>query len=88
MYELLILDEEIKTAVVRRAPSGEVRALAIARGMKTLKQDGLDLVRSGVTTIEEVFRLGYTLAVAAEPVMASQFMPLLGPGCNRQASAT
>jgi type II secretory ATPase GspE/PulE/Tfp pilus assembly ATPase PilB-like protein len=32
--------------------------MAAARGMRTLKQDGLGLVRSGVTTTEEVLRVG------------------------------
>jgi type II secretory ATPase GspE/PulE/Tfp pilus assembly ATPase PilB-like protein len=58
VYELLVLDEEIKAAVVRREASGEIRALAVTRGMKSLKQDGLELVRSGTTTIEEVLRAG------------------------------
>jgi len=47
---------EIKAAVVRRASAGEIRALAVTKGMRTLQQDGLNLVRSGVATVEEVLR--------------------------------
>jgi general secretion pathway protein E len=58
IYELLVLDEAIRDAVLHRASSSELRTMAAARGMRTLKQDGLGLVRSGVTTTEEVLRVG------------------------------
>jgi type II secretory ATPase GspE/PulE/Tfp pilus assembly ATPase PilB-like protein len=58
IYELLVLDEELRDAVIRRASSSEIRGLAGAKGMKSLKQEGLALIRSGVTTTEEVLRAG------------------------------
>ncbi|HEX6616907.1 MAG TPA: GspE/PulE family protein [Gemmatimonadales bacterium] len=56
LYELLVLDDEMRAAVMRSAPAGEVRRLAAARGVRTLRQDGVRQVRAGVTTPEEVFR--------------------------------
>jgi type II secretion system protein E len=56
VYELLVLNDEIKSAVVRRASAGELRALAMTNGMRTLRQDGIRLVRSEMTSIEEVLR--------------------------------
>ncbi len=56
VYEFLLLDDEVRAAVVRRGTAGDVRDIAIRRGMRTLSQDGLRLVRAGVTTPEEVLR--------------------------------
>jgi type IV pilus assembly protein PilB len=43
----------------------EVREAARAAGMKTLKEDGMDKIRLGVTTFEEVARVVFTAGVAA-----------------------
>ena len=58
VYELLVVGEEIRDAVMRQASASEIRSLAVGKGMRTLKQEGLALVRAGVTTVEEVFRTG------------------------------
>lgn len=55
VYELLVLDDEIREALQRGA--GEIRRLAVQRGMRTLREDGLRLVREGITTVEEVLRV-------------------------------
>jgi general secretion pathway protein E len=57
IYELLVMDDDLRTEVQRRRGSGELRQLAIAAGMRTLQEDGLRLVREGVTTLEEVLRV-------------------------------
>ena len=58
VYELLVLDEELRDAVIRRASASEIRGLAAGKGMRRLKQEGFALIRSGVTTTEEVLRAG------------------------------
>jgi general secretion pathway protein E len=57
IYELLVMDDELRTEVQRRRGSGELRQMAVAKGMRTLQEDGLRLVRDGVTTLEEVLRV-------------------------------
>jgi general secretion pathway protein E len=57
IYELFALDDEIRSEVQAQRGTRHVRALAIERGMVTLRQDGLRLVREGVTTPEEVLRI-------------------------------
>ena len=42
---------------VRRAPTQQIRKAAVAQGMTTLYNDGIHKVLTGVTTIEEVFRV-------------------------------
>jgi type IV pilus assembly protein PilB len=43
--------------VVARAHSVDIRRKSIALGMRTLRESGLDKVRRGMTTIEEVLRV-------------------------------
>ncbi|HEU4628952.1 MAG TPA: ATPase, T2SS/T4P/T4SS family [Gemmatimonadaceae bacterium] len=57
IYELLVMDDDLRAEVQRRRGSGELRQLAIQKGMRTLQDDGLRLVRAGVTTLEEVLRV-------------------------------
>jgi len=59
IYEILVLDEELRAEVMRQRGSGELRRLAIAHGMRTLFDDGLRHVRAGVTTLEEVMRVAH-----------------------------
>lgn len=57
IYELLILDDTIRGELRAARIVSDLRELAISRGMRTLREDGLRLVRAGVTTPEEVLRV-------------------------------
>jgi len=57
IYEMLVVDEKIQELIIQRAPSGEIKKAAKAKGMKTLFQDGLRKVIEGITTPEEVLRV-------------------------------
>ncbi len=57
VHELLEVDDEIKTLIVRGATHDQIRQKAIEKGMRTLYQNGLIKVRKGVTSIEEVNRV-------------------------------
>lgn len=57
IYELLVVDEEIRSEIAQQSGAGELRRLAIAGGMRTLRADGLRQIRAGVTTPEEVLRV-------------------------------
>jgi type IV pilus assembly protein PilB len=59
VYELLRVTPEIKRLIVGWATQEEVRRMAIAQGMRTLLQEGLNLVASDTTTISEVIRVIY-----------------------------
>ena len=50
------MDEGLKQLIHVNAPVVEIKKMAQAEGLKTLRQSGLDLVRRGLTTVEEVFR--------------------------------
>lgn len=55
--EVLVADERIKEAILRKASANELRHLAIDAGMTTMLEDGFRKVRLGVTSIEEVLRV-------------------------------
>jgi type IV pilus assembly protein PilB len=57
VYEVLTMTETLSAAVAKRASTHELRRLALEAGMKTLLGYGLDLVRQGLTSLEEVERM-------------------------------
>jgi len=56
VFEVLVVDEEIRTLIVTRASSHAVRAQAIAKGMIPLRRAGMLKAKGGVTTVGEVLR--------------------------------
>jgi type II secretion system protein E len=57
IYELLVLNESLRPAILARTSSSAIAAKAIEEGMRTLRIDGWTKVKNGVTTIEEVLRV-------------------------------
>ena len=57
IFEFLVLDEELRRLILQRAPAGEITALARSKGMRTLREDGMEKVKQGLTTLEEVMRV-------------------------------
>jgi general secretion pathway protein E len=57
VYELLVMDNDLRLEVQRRRGSEELRAMAVAKGMRTLLDDGVRAAREGVTTLDEVLRV-------------------------------
>jgi type IV pilus assembly protein PilB len=57
VHEVMTVTEDIERQCVARASSEDVRRTAVAQGMSTLRQDGLQKVLMGMTTIEEIGRV-------------------------------
>ncbi|SNR80609.1 GspE/PulE family protein [Desulfurobacterium atlanticum] len=57
IYQLMRVDEEMKSLITRTSETDRIRKLAFDKGMKTLLHDGLEKVVSGITTIEEVLQV-------------------------------
>lgn len=57
IYEFLLLDDALRHIILQRADAGQIKSLALARGMKTLEIAGWQKVRDGVTTVQEVLRV-------------------------------
>ena len=56
IFELLIVNDELRAAVNRNSDSAELEAIAVKHGMTTLLQDAEEKIRLGITTREEVRR--------------------------------
>jgi general secretion pathway protein E len=57
IFEFMLVGDEVRELILRRAPSGEVREAAMRHGMRTLRMDGLRHVAMGRTTLDEVLRV-------------------------------
>jgi type IV pilus assembly protein PilB len=57
VYEVMTMFEELKEFVINGASTTELKNEAIRLGMLTMRQSGLQMVREGVTTIDEVVRV-------------------------------
>jgi len=57
LYELLLMSDEIRHLITSGADANVIRKQGIKEGMKTLREDALDKLRSGMTTPEEVVRV-------------------------------
>jgi type IV pilus assembly protein PilB len=57
LYEVLVLNDEIRSLILAKASSGEIEAAAVRAGMHRLHDDGLEKVRQGVTSLAEVLRV-------------------------------
>lgn len=57
LHEVMTVTEDIERLAVERAASTEIAKVAIAQGMRTLRQDGYAKVVLGLTSIEEVLRV-------------------------------
>jgi type IV pilus assembly protein PilB len=56
IYEIMLLDDEMRDQIIKHASTQVLRHEAKKRGMRTLRQSGLMAIYDGVTTIEEVVK--------------------------------
>jgi type IV pilus assembly protein PilB len=57
LYEVMLNSDEIRELTIKRSSSDEIRKYAIEQGMTPLRDDGLEKVKLGITSIEEVLRV-------------------------------
>jgi general secretion pathway protein E len=57
IYEIMVLDDGLKNMILKTYDSDRIKKEALKQGMITLRQDGIQKILSGVTTIEEVLRV-------------------------------
>jgi type IV pilus assembly protein PilB len=56
LFEIMVLDDELREMIMQNASTQVLRAEAKKRGLRTLRQSGLLALYDGMTTIEEVVR--------------------------------
>ena len=57
IFELLMVDDDVRALVTARKSAGAVRKVALAHGMASLREDGLRKMLEGVTSLDEVLRV-------------------------------
>ncbi|MFH1753946.1 MAG: type II secretion system ATPase GspE [Candidatus Omnitrophota bacterium] len=57
IFELMLMDESVRGLITAKAPLEEISKRVRSSGMLTLKEDGINKIRDGVTTVEEVLRV-------------------------------
>jgi len=57
IHEVMNVTEDVERLIVERGHSEDIKKVAVAQGMLTLRQAGLAQVRNGLTSIEEILRV-------------------------------
>jgi len=57
IFEILLVDEDIRRMILQRTNTGEIKKVALEKGMLTLRMSGAQKVAEGITTVEEVIRV-------------------------------
>jgi type IV pilus assembly protein PilB len=57
IFELLLMREQIKAMVLAKTSANEIKKTAISLGMRSLYEAGIEKVKAGITTMEEVLRV-------------------------------
>jgi type IV pilus assembly protein PilB len=57
IYELLVANDEISERISQGISLNELRELARRYGMNSLRNDGIEKVKAGITTLEEIYRV-------------------------------
>ena len=64
IYEILLINEAMKDLILKKCTSSQIKRLAVANDMETLRQDGWQKVMAGITTPEEILEV----TPAEEPI--------------------
>jgi type IV pilus assembly protein PilB len=56
VYEVMTMSPRLRELVLERASANEIKKIAIGEGMLTLRRDGLEKLKRGITTVEEILK--------------------------------
>jgi general secretion pathway protein E len=57
IFELLVTDDAVRKMISDKKDSSDIKKYAVSKGMKTLFDDGIEKVKAGLTTLDEVLRV-------------------------------
>jgi type IV pilus assembly protein PilB len=57
LFEVMIMSDEIRSLTLQRAAADQLAAVAVREGMRRLREDGLDKVKAGLTSMAEIARV-------------------------------
>lgn len=82
VYEIMRITEPIQNLITQGAPTEAIKELAVEEGMQTLLSYSLDLVRNGMTSLEEVERVTFTDTGLAAELKAKRKISLTCRFCS------
>ncbi len=92
IYEILVFSQRIKDLIANNATESNIRQTAIAEGMRTIAQAGLEKVLKGITSVSEVLRVIHTdedfgsICPDCEAVLGPEFIAC--PHCGKKLVET
>ncbi|MHB8658500.1 MAG: GspE/PulE family protein [Solirubrobacteraceae bacterium] len=57
LFEVMMVSEEVRALTLQRASADQIAAAAVREGMRRLREDGLDKVKAGLTSMAEIARV-------------------------------
>ena len=57
IFELIVVDDDMRSMILQKVDSSQIRELARRNGMKTLLEDGIEKIKAGTTTLNELLRV-------------------------------
>lgn len=57
IHEILLIDDEVRSFIMKNVEAGQIKRNVMAKGMLTLREDGIRKVLDGESTLEEVLRV-------------------------------
>ena len=88
IFELMVVDDEMREMIIANASVVALRTKAQEKGMRFLRDDGLDKVLKGMTTIEEIARVTEEHIDIKHAAEAEKVQPMTKPiGVEREVSA-
>jgi general secretion pathway protein E len=75
-FELLVLNDDVRRLVQARASAAEIKEAALQAGSRTLRDDGIEKILAGITTISEVERVTLKSPEGPKDSRGSGFQPV------------
>ena len=57
LYEVMLMSEEVRALALQRGSADQIAAVAVREGMRRLRDDGLEKVQAGLTSMAEIARV-------------------------------
>lgn len=76
LYEVMVVDDEMRRLIMRNAPESELQQVAERNGMQSLRECALVAVRAGITTPEEMGRVVLAQEPDATPLLPEPAEPV------------
>lgn len=86
IFELMIIDDEIKEMIISSISTVALKKKAQEKGMRLLREDGLDKVLAGITSVEEVARVCEEGGEIKPPDKKVEVEPLVKPALDIQST--